>query len=112
MRKLMLLVLSAALTLPMLAANKSFNNVPVVDVKCSQKASADPDAHTRSCLLMCQESGFGIVTAEHQFIKFDKEGNARVLEALKTSQKKDHLRVDVSGEVESDILKVKTIKLL
>jgi hypothetical protein len=112
MRKLMLLALSAALTLPVMAANKAFNNVPVVDVKCSQKASADPDSHTRSCLLMCQASGFGIVTEGHQFIRFDKEGNARVLEALKNSQKKDHLRVDVSGDVESDTLKVKTIKLL
>ena len=112
MRKLMLLVLSAALTLPLMAADRSFNNVPVVDVKCSQKAAADPDAHTRACLLMCQESGFGIVTEGHQIIKFDKEGNARVLEALKNSQKKDHLRVDVSGDVESDTLKVKTIKLL
>jgi len=26
----------------------------VVDVNCSQKASADPDSHTRACALKCE----------------------------------------------------------
>jgi hypothetical protein len=34
------------------------------------------------------------------------------VEALKTSDKKDHLRVDVSGDVQGDTLKVTSIKLL
>jgi hypothetical protein len=47
-----------------------------------------------------------------QFLKFDAEGNKKVVEALKASEKKDHLRVDVSGEAQGDTLKVTSIKLL
>jgi Tfp pilus assembly ATPase PilU len=83
-----------------------------VDVNCSKKVAADPDSHTRVCAMKCEASGFGIVTKDQQFVKFDKEGNAKVAEALKASDKKDHLRVDVSGDLEGDTLKVSSIKLL
>ncbi|MDD5541566.1 MAG: hypothetical protein PHX83_00150 [Acidobacteriia bacterium] len=112
MRKLALFLLMAGLTLPVLAASNTYKNVSVVDVNCSQKVAANPDAHTRECMLMCEKSGFGIWTADHHFLKFDKEGNAQISQAIKTSQKKDHLRVDVTGEVQGDVLQVKSIKLL
>jgi len=35
-----------------------------------------------------------------------------LVEALKASGKKDHLRVDVTGDVQGDTLKVTSIKLL
>ena len=57
-------------------------------------------------------SGFGIVTKDKQFLKFDAEGNTKIVEALKASDQKDHLRVDVSGDVQGDTLKVTSIKLL
>jgi hypothetical protein len=44
--------------------------------------------------------------------KFDAAGNSKITEALKASAKKDHLRVDVSGEVKGDTLEVTSIKLL
>jgi hypothetical protein len=100
------------LAAPALAATKSFTDVPVVDVNCSKKAAANPDAHTRSCALMCEKSGFGIVTADKKFLKFDANGNAKITEALKASKETDHLRVDVSGDVEGNTLKVASIKLL
>ena len=98
--------------LPALAANESYKNVSVIDANCSKKAAADPDSHTRSCALQCAMSGFGILTADKKFIKFDDDGSKKVEEALKASLKKDHLRADVSGELNGDTLKVTSIKLL
>ena len=45
-------------------------------------------------------------------MKFDKKGNEEVLSELKASVRKDHLRVDVAGDVEGDMLKVTSVKLL
>jgi hypothetical protein len=95
-----------------MAANESFQNVALVDVNCSKKAASNPDAHTRECALKCSASGFGIVTTDSKFLKLDAAGNAQVVDALKASDKKDHLRVDVKGNVEGDTLKVSSIKLL
>jgi hypothetical protein len=91
---------------------ESYDNVPVVDVNCSRKAAADPDSHTRDCALKCAGSGFGIVTRDQHFLKFDAAGNAKVAEALKASTKKDHLRVNVTGDVQGDTLKVASVTLL
>lgn len=96
---------------PALAATQNFNNVSVVDVSCSKKAAADADAHTKDCALMCQKSGFGILTADKKFLKFDADGNAKILAELKATDKKDHLRVNVSGDVDGDTLKVASVKL-
>ena len=100
MRKLAsFFVLFGLCTMPAFAAVETYKDVSVVDVNCSKKVAADPDSHTRACALKCAASGFGIVTKDKQFLKFDAEGNSKIVEALKTSDKKDHLRVDVSGDV-------------
>ena len=106
------LVLLGLAAMPALAAIETYKDVSVVDVNCSTKVAADPDSHTRACALKCAASGFGIVTKDKQFLKFDAEGNAKIADALKASDKKDHLRVDVSGDVQGDTLKVTSIKLL
>ena len=111
MRKLALL-LTAAVLLAVPALSETFQDVPVVDKNCSSKVAANPDAHTRQCALKCAASGFGIVTKDQKFLKFDASGNAKIKEALQNSSEKDHLRVDVSGDVENDTLEVKSIKLL
>lgn len=49
--------------------------------------AADPDCHLRACALKCEGSGFGIVTNDQQFLKFDAAGNASTVEALKTYDK-------------------------
>ena len=106
------LVLLGLVAMPALAAVETYNDVPVVDVNCSKKVAADADSHTRACALKCAASGFGIVTKDKQFLKFDAAGNAKIAEALKASDKKDHLRVDVSGDAQGDTLRVTSIKLL
>jgi hypothetical protein len=104
MRKLPLLSLLVGLfALPSFAA-ETYKDVSVVDVNCSKKVAADPDAHARACALKCAASGFGIVTPDKEFLKFDANGNAKITEALKASDKKDRLRVDVSGDLEGDTL--------
>lgn len=105
-------VLLAAWALPALGATATYHDVPLLDVGCSKKAAANPDAHTKDCALMCAKSGFGIVTKDQHFLKFDAAGNQKILDELKASQKKDHLRVDVNGEVEGDMLKVSSVSLL
>jgi len=105
-------VLFGMSAMPAFAAIETYKDVPVVDVNCSAKVAAEPDSHTRACALKCAASGFGIVTQDKHFLKFDAEGNTKVVEALEASDKKDHLRVDVSGDVQGDTLKVSSIKLL
>lgn len=113
MRKLAsFFVLFGLCATPAFAAVENYKDVAVVDVNCSTKVAADPDSHTRACALKCAASGFGIVTQDKHFLKFDAEGNSKIVEALKASDKKDHLRVDVSGDVQGDTLKVASIKLL
>jgi Tfp pilus assembly ATPase PilU len=112
MRILTSLLTLSLLASPALAETKTFTDVSVVDVACSKKVAADADSHTRDCALMCQKSGYGIVTEDKKFIKFDADGNAKVLEALKASDKKDHLRVTVSGDVKGDTMKVSSVQLL
>jgi hypothetical protein len=113
MRKLAsLAVLFGMSALPALAASETFSGVSVIDTNCSKKAAADPDAHTRECALKCQASGYGIITKDHKYLKFDSAGDSKIAEALKASDKKDHLRVDVTGDVNGDTLQVTSIKLL
>jgi hypothetical protein len=110
MKMLASLLALGLMATPALAA--TFNDVSILDVACSKKAAATADSHTRDCALMCKESGFGIVTADNKFLKFDAAGNAKMLEQLKASDKTDHLRVNVSGDVQGDTIKVTSVKLL
>jgi hypothetical protein len=113
MRKLSsFLVLLGLCAMPAFAVAATYDNVPVVDVNCSKKVAANPDTHTRDCALKCAASGFGIVTKDQQFLKFDAAGDAKIVEALKASGAKDHLRVNVKGNLQGDTLKVTSIKLL
>ena len=102
-------MLVALFTLPLMAAE--WKNVPVIDVQCSARAKADPDAHTKECATRCAKGGFGIYTADGNFLKFDAKGNDAVLEQIKKSDKKDHLRVNVKGEQSGDTIKVESVSL-
>ena len=112
MKKLAALALFVGMSaLPALAATETFKDASVVDVNCSTKAAADPDSHTKACALKCEKSGFGIYTSDKKFLKFDADGNKKVIDALQSSDKKDHLRVDVTGDVQGDTIKVSSFKL-
>ena len=60
----------------------------------------------------CEKTGYGVITADKQYLKFDAAGNQEIAAALKKSTAKEHLRVDVTGDVDGTTLHVKSLKLL
>lgn len=110
MKNLIRLALVALLALP--AGAQTFKNVSVVDTNCSRRAAANPDAHTRDCALKCANSGFGILTSDNHYLKFDAAGNRQILSQLKSTSETDHLRVNVSGTVKGDTIQVSSVTLL
>ncbi len=99
-----------------LASAAQVNGV-LMDKMCSMKAAKEGQKaatmHTRECALMppCQKSGYGVFTAEGKFLTFDDAGNAKALAALQASQKKDDLKVTVTGDVQGDTIKVANLHL-
>ncbi|MEO8724605.1 MAG: hypothetical protein ABI383_00650 [Acidobacteriaceae bacterium] len=110
MKKLIMLAALIAMAVPTFAA-ETWTNVPIVDTSCAAKAKANPDAHTRACALQCEKGGYGIVTSDGTYLKFDAAGNAKASAALKQSKQTDHLRVTVTGERDGDNLKVSSLKM-
>jgi hypothetical protein len=88
-----------------LAAAESFSGT-IVDVMCRGK---DLAGHTRECSLSCAKSGFGVVTGEGKFLKFDEAGNARTLSMLKQLTKGKDLKAKVTGTLDGDLIKVQAI---
>jgi len=99
----------------------------LIDQMCSSKAEVRivsgprleggmivAEAHTRECALMpaCQKSGYGIFTYENKFLKFDETGSRKALAAIKASKKEDDLKVEVTGEIQGDTMKVASLKLI
>jgi hypothetical protein len=105
--------LAALLLAPVAARAEEWKNVSLIDGHCAGKASvkADPDSHTRDCLLMCAKGGYGIWTAGGEHLKFDAEGSKKAEALLEASTKADHVRVDVVGEREGDVLRVTSISM-
>jgi len=105
-------VMAVLMALPAFAAAEDWSNVAMIDTQCSTKAKANPDAHTKACALACAKSGFGIVDNSGNYLKFDAKGNAEAMKLLESSSKQDHLRVDVSGKKDGDLIHVQSLKLL
>lgn len=72
------------------------------------------EAHTLECLQMsaCQKSGYGVYTSENKYLLFDAVGNRKAIEALKTSKRITDIRVEVTGEVQGNTIRVVSLKLL
>ena len=89
----------------------------LVDKMCSgkivEKGYGAAKMHTKMCALMddCKASGFGVVTADGKFLKFDKKGDQQALKALEDTDKKDNITVKVDGKVSDGNLKVKSLSL-
>lgn len=100
----------------------------LIDKQCSSKAETRVApgprieggmlvayTETRQCALMpaCQRSGYGVFTYDsNKFLAFDAEGNRKALAIFKDSKKEDDFRVEVTGEIQGDRMKVASIKLL
>ncbi|MDQ2950507.1 MAG: hypothetical protein M3Y27_31985 [Acidobacteriota bacterium] len=82
----------------------------VVDVMCHGK---DLATHSKKCATSpnCSKSGYGLVTADGKFVKFDEAGNAKALAALKATEKEKDLKATVTGTMDGDIIKVDSVTL-
>jgi hypothetical protein len=94
------------LAAPVIAAAAESVSGTVVDVMCRTK---DLAGHTRQCAVTCAKSGFGVVTADGKFLKFDEAGNTKALAALKTLSREKDLKAKVTGTVDGDLIKVDAI---
>jgi hypothetical protein len=99
----------------------------LIDQLCSSKAEVRivsgprlvggmivAESETRECALKpaCQRSGYGVFTYDNKFLKFNREGNHKALAALRASKKEDDLKVEVTGEIQGDMIKVSSLKLM
>src|ERR1700691_4023652 len=60
----------------------------------------------------CEKSGYGVFTYDNKFLKCDPAGSRKALAALKASKKEDDLKVEVTGEIQGDTIKVASLKLV
>jgi len=102
----------------------------LIDQQCSAQAETrmvpDPSphleggilwayTHEKSCLLMpaCRRSGYGVFTNDtNKFLLFDAAGNRNALALIQASKKENDMRVEVTGEIDGDKIKVTSLKLL
>lgn len=103
------LIVIAALLISSVAFASDWSNVVLIDQACAAKAKAAPDAHTRACAIQCSKSGYGILTQDGQFLKFDQKGNEEAAKLLSSTDKKDHLRVNVQGQEKSGTVAVTSL---
>lgn len=111
MKKLSTLLAVAVLSLPLAALAETWSKVPLIDHMCRDKVKADPDKHPTACLIKCANSGYGIVAADGSWLKLDASGNEKALAALKATSKKDHIRVDVTGERKGDTIQAASVAI-
>ena len=90
----------------------------LMDKACSAKAVSGGQQvakdHTTECALLpdCQKSGYGVFTTDGKFLSFDVKGNGRATQLVKTTKKKDNLRITVDGTIQGDKITVSRIKFL
>lgn len=110
MRKL-LAALIVSLWIPTVALAAKWDNASLIDQKCATKVKDHPDNHPTSCLIKCAEHGYGIQTSDGKYLKLDEGGNKMALAALKATEKKDHIRVNVQGDAKGDVIEVKALEI-
>jgi hypothetical protein len=110
MKKTVLATLVLMIALPLAA--ETWKNVSLMDADCAGKkqAMASPEKHTKSCALQCSKSGYGAVV-DGKFVKFDKHGSELAAEAIKSTDKKDNLRADITGEMKNGEIAVSKLEM-
>lgn len=83
----------------------------LMDAMCAAKLKDKAAGHKAKCALSCAKSGFGLVTAEGKFIKFDEGGNAKAQEALKATSKEQDLTVRVTGTLDGETIQVESLRI-
>jgi len=70
-------------------------------------------AHSRGCLQMpaCSASGYGVLSDDGQFIRFDEHGNQMARKLIKDTAKETGIKITVSGTVDGGKIAVSKIEL-
>jgi hypothetical protein len=112
-KRIVLLFSAIALMMALPLAAATVNGI-LVDQACSADMSYD-DAkeHSKECAMMddCKKSGFGVVTADGKFLKFDAAGDKKALEAIEATDKEEGITVSVDGTVDGKTIKVTSLKI-
>ena len=110
MKRMVMVVLACLLALPLAA--ETWKNVSLMDAGCAAKKDvvAKPDEHPKSCALQCSKAGYGAIV-DGKFVKFDKKGDDLADAALKKTEKTDHLRADVTGEMKDGKIEVSALEI-
>jgi len=115
-KRLLLAVCAMALFSSLPLAAESVDGY-LIDKMCSskivEKGGGAAKMHTKMCAMMpnCKSSGFGVVTADGKYLKFDKAGDAKAVELLEGTDKKDNIKVSVDGKVDGDNIAVSGLSL-
>ena len=94
----------------LLAGGAEFNG-HLMDTMCAAKKLDQASSHTAQCMKDCATSGFGLVTKDGKYLKFNEGGNAKALKALKADNRQANLQVKVTGELKGSVIRVDSIAL-
>jgi|SRR5882724_334167 len=88
----------------------------LIDVNCSARKARKPGSltgHGTPCLRMpfCEGTGYGVLTEEKRFIKFNQDGNEKAKKFLASITKANDVKVTVNGTVDGDSMTVNKIEL-
>jgi hypothetical protein len=118
-RRKTLMVRLTAIAMIVLSASSFAADVALkgylIDVACHARKSRTPESlagHSKGCMQMptCNNSGFGILTEDKQFIKFDDEGNEKARKFVGETKADHDFKVTVSGSMDGDKMKVDKIE--
>jgi hypothetical protein len=114
-KKLMLTVVLAFAVIGVtraLASDSTTVKGYLVDVSCATKHAGEEgfaEGHDKDCLEMCAKSGYGVLTSEGKFVKFDDDGNKKAESFIKSSENEAGWKVEVTGKLSGEKMSVESI---
>jgi hypothetical protein len=112
--KKIIMVLFAAVAIAAFAADTQVKGYLLAQGCASESDKPGFGAkHTKECLERdeCAKSGFGVLTDDKKFIKFDAAGNEQAKKFIAGLTKKSDIQVAVTGTVNGDQIVVSKIEL-
>jgi hypothetical protein len=83
----------------------------LMDTMCAANKIDQASSHTAQCMKDCAKSGYGLVTKDGKYLKFNEGGNAKALTALKADNREANLQVKVTGELTGSVIRVESIEM-
>jgi hypothetical protein len=83
----------------------------LMDSMCAPTMRDKAASHTAECMKGCRDSGYGLVTQDGKYIKFNEAGNTKAVAELERSGKQENLLVKVAGELKGGVIQVESITM-